>query len=100
LTADTGYEPTALTDNGNPVSPLPDLGTAQSRANSEGEEYVTLAATFSPISYTLTYDLAGGAAAENPASYTIESDAITLVNPTREATPSPDGLAPTSAKPL
>ena len=84
LTADTGYEPTALTDNGNPVSPLPDLGTAQSRANSEGEEYVTLAATFSPISYTLTYDLAGGAAAENPASYTIESDAITLVNPTRE----------------
>ena len=53
--------------------------------NNKGEEYVTLVATFSPISYTLTYDLAGGTVlTENPATYNIESDAITLVNPTRE----------------
>lgn len=46
---------------------------------------MTLVATFSPISYTLTYDLAGGTVlTENPATYNIESDAITLVNPTRE----------------
>lgn len=84
LTADTGYEPTALTDNGNAVSPLPVLGEAQSRANSEGEEYVTLVATFGPISYTLTYDLAGGTVAtENPATYTIESDDIVLAAPTK-----------------
>lgn len=44
-------------------------------------------ATWTPTVYTLTYDLAGGALAQgdtNPATYTIESDAITLKNPTRE----------------
>ena len=44
-------------------------------------------ATWTPTVYTLTYDLAGGALAQgdtNPATYTIESDAITLINPTRE----------------
>ena len=44
-------------------------------------------ATWTPTVYTLTYDLAGGVLAEgevNPATYTIESDAITLINPTRE----------------
>ncbi len=45
----------------------------------------TLTATWTPITYTLTYDLAGGSVATaNPASYTIESSAITLTNPTRE----------------
>ena len=45
----------------------------------------TLTATWTPITYTLTYDLAGGSVATaNPASYTIESNAITLTNPTRE----------------
>lgn len=47
----------------------------------------TIAATFTPIKYTLTYDLAGGTLAEgqeNPATYTVESDAITLKNPTRK----------------
>ncbi len=44
-----------------------------------------LTATWTPITYTLTYDLAGGSVATaNPASYTIESAAITLTNPTRE----------------
>ena len=44
-------------------------------------------ATWTPIGYTISYDLAGGQLAEgdtNPASYTIESEAITLKNPTRE----------------
>ena len=42
-------------------------------------------ATWTPITYTLTYDLAGGTLATvNPASYTIESENITLINPTRE----------------
>jgi uncharacterized repeat protein (TIGR02543 family) len=41
-------------------------------------------ATWTPITYTISYDLAGGAVAtENPTSYTIESEAITLTNPTR-----------------
>ena len=44
-------------------------------------------ATWTPIVYNITYDLAGGALAQgdtNPATYTIESEAITLKNPTRE----------------
>jgi len=47
---------------------------------------VTVGATFSPIRYEITYDLAGGALAngsENPEAYTITSAAITLNNPTK-----------------
>ena len=87
LTAENGYKLSAFTDNGTGVSPLPQLGTAQTRAISEGEEYVTLAATFTPISYKLTYDLAGGKLASgvtNPSTYTIETATFTLNNPTRD----------------
>ena len=44
-------------------------------------------ATWTPITYTITYNLAGGQLAQgdtNPDTYTIESDAITLKNPVRE----------------
>ena len=87
LTAENGYKLNAFTDNGTGVSPLPQLGTAQTRAISEGEEYVTLTATFTPISYKLTYDLAGGklaSGATNPSTYTIETATFTLNNPTRD----------------
>ena len=43
-------------------------------------------ATWTPIDYTITYDLAGGelpAGLSNPTTFNIESDDITLVNPTR-----------------
>ena len=44
---------------------------------------ITLTATFSdPIPYTIEYDLDGGTAT-NPATYTVESEAITLNNPTK-----------------
>jgi len=43
----------------------------------------TYTATWTPIDYTITYNLAGGSAF-NPISYTIESDDITLANPTRD----------------
>ena len=82
LTADEGYELTALTDNGVAVSPLPALGAAQTRVNTEGEELVTLNATFSAISYTLTYTLDGGTAT-NPATYNVETETFTLTNPTK-----------------
>ena len=48
---------------------------------------VTVSAELEAISYTITYDLAGGKLAEgesNPANYTVEDGAITLVNPTKE----------------
>lgn len=44
-------------------------------------------ATWTPTAYAITYDLAGGKLADgesNPTTYTLESDAITLKNPTRE----------------
>ena len=44
----------------------------------------TLYAKWTPTTYTITYDLGGGTVAStNPTTYTIESAAITLVNPTR-----------------
>ena len=44
---------------------------------------ITLTAKFSnPISYNITYNLNGGTAT-NPTSYTVESNAITLTNPTK-----------------
>jgi uncharacterized repeat protein (TIGR02543 family) len=54
------------------------------KGSTENRSYT---ATWTPITYTISYDLAGGALADgesNPATYTIESDAITLVNPTRK----------------
>ena len=51
-------------------------------AGSIGER--TYTATWTPINYAITYDLAGGTVATaNPETYTIESAAITLNNPTR-----------------
>ena len=50
-------------------------------------EDVTYTATWTINQYSITYDLTGGALAEgetNPTSYTIESEDITLTNPTRE----------------
>ena len=82
LTADKGYELTALTDNDEPVSPLPALGAEQTRTNTEGEEFVTLNATFTPITFTLTYTLNGGTAT-NPATYNVETETFTLNNPTK-----------------
>lgn len=41
-------------------------------------------AKWTPISYNITYELNGGNAQGNPASYTIESNTITLHNPTKE----------------
>ena len=46
---------------------------------------VDIYAQWQVVPYTISYDLAGGTVATvNPTEYTIESAAITLVNPTRE----------------
>ena len=52
-----------------------DLGTTGDRSYT---------ATWTPVTYSLTYDLTGGSVATaNPATYTIETPDFTLVNPTR-----------------
>ncbi|MBR2234596.1 MAG: InlB B-repeat-containing protein, partial [Prevotella sp.] len=48
---------------------------------------VTIGAVYSPVTYSITYELGGGALPEgraNPESYTVESEAFTLVNPERD----------------
>nr|MCR5741367.1 InlB B-repeat-containing protein [Gammaproteobacteria bacterium] len=48
-------------------------------------EDITLYAKWETKSYSISYDLAGGSlATANPTSYTIESNSITLNNPTKE----------------
>ncbi len=45
----------------------------------------TLVAHWTPVEYEISYDLKGGVVATaNPTSYTVESDEITLNNPTKE----------------
>ena len=57
-------------------------GTSANNWNIASE--TTLYAKWTAITYTLTYELAGGSVASaNPENYTIESGDITLVNPTR-----------------
>ena len=43
----------------------------------------TYTATWTPVTYTITYNLNGGSVSGNPASYTIETTSFTLKNPTR-----------------
>ena len=44
---------------------------------------LTCTAQWTPVNYTISYTLNGGGETTNPTSYTIESTAITLNNPTR-----------------
>ena len=94
VTPDAGYELTSLTveDKTEATDPAVQeifVGNAgwenphtEGTANNHDLDYV---ATFAPITYAITYDLAGGTVATaNPATYNVESAAITLVNPTRE----------------
>ena len=46
-------------------------------------ENMTITAKWTVNQYTITYDLDGGTAEGNPASYTVESGAITLAEPTK-----------------
>ena len=46
-------------------------------------ENMTIKAKWTVNQYTITYDLDGGTAEGNPASYTVESGAITLAEPTK-----------------
>ena len=48
---------------------------------------VTIGAVYTPVTYSITYELGGGALPEgraNPESYTVESETFTLVNPERD----------------
>ena len=79
VTPATGYELTTFTVNDEAKTPTEGQYTVSNLLADQ-----TVVAGFTPISYTLTYNLAGGSVASaNPASYTIESAAFTLNNPTK-----------------
>ena len=91
LTPETGYELTSLTHEDKTEGTDPEerfVGNSdftnpfviETAINHD----VAWVATFTPITYNITYDLAGGTlATANPTTYNIET-AITLNNPTRE----------------
>ena len=57
----------------------------KSAKNWDKTSATTLYAKWTPVEYTITYDLDGGTNhADNPASYTIETPTITLQAPTKE----------------
>lgn len=77
-----GYELKSVTANGVELTVTKDTAIVSNLLADQN-----VAATFIPIIYKLTYNLAGGVLPEgkqNPATYTVEDDAITLVNPERD----------------
>ena len=71
-------------------APLPDFSAPDGYSLSWTENYInikkneTVMAIFTPIEYDIIYELDGGAnAADNPPKYTIETDDIMLVSPTK-----------------
>lgn len=46
-------------------------------------ENISLKAKWTPIEYTISYDLVGGTNGDNPAKYTIETETITLADATK-----------------
>ncbi len=93
---DQGVLETVEVNHGGHVSTRPASGKtgyvfAHWSLSSEGGEFdfntpitsdTMLFAVYVPINYTITYDLGGGdVVTENPTSYNIESDSITLNNP-------------------
>lgn len=73
----------AAVSNGYAWDKWSDGNTEQNRTFSMDAENMTLTAQATPISYTITYHLDGGTDSGNPTTYTVESEAITLNNPTR-----------------
>ena len=69
----TGWSGTGLTGSANTKVTI--------AKGSTGDRAYT--AKWNPVTYTITYQLDGGTASGNPTKYTIESEAITLKNPTK-----------------
>ena len=80
--AENGYELKSATANGTALTVASNTAKVPNILADQ-----TISATFGPIDYKITYNLAGGKLPEgktNPATYTIEDGDITLTNPTRE----------------
>ena len=83
VTPDVGYSVNTVSYNdGSNHTLTPDVNGDYSFTMPD--KSVSVSATFTPIVYSISYELAGGTVATtNPDNYTIESENITLINPTR-----------------
>ena len=83
VTPDVGYSVNTVSYNDDSDHTLtPDVNGTYSFTMPD--KPVLVSATFTPIVYSISYELAGGTVATtNPDNYTIESENITLINPTR-----------------
>ena len=70
-------------DNGSYFMWLGSDGNLYAPGESVPEVVTTLTAQWTVNQYTITYNLAGGTAEGNPSTYTIETKAFTLKNPTK-----------------
>ena len=70
-------------NNGSYFKWLGSDGNLYAPGESVPEVVTTLTAQWTVNQYTITYDLAGGTAEGNPGTYTIETGAFTLKNPTK-----------------
>ena len=70
-------------NNGSYFMWLGNDGNLYAPGESVPEVVTTLTAQWTVHQYTITYDLAGGTAEGNPSTYTIETKAFTLKNPTK-----------------
>jgi len=77
-----GYGPVEWIDcNGDPVT----AETLVSELSEHASEYrYVITAKWTPIVYSIEYDLDGGTGAVNPTTYTVESNPIWLDNPTKD----------------
>lgn len=78
----TGYDST--TSGHNAATWTGETGTSYKNLASTEGKMVTFTATWTPVNYTISYDLNGGAVTvSNPTSYNIETPTFTLNNPVR-----------------
>jgi len=80
----SGTQVEAVPDDGYQFVQWSDGSTANPRTDTNVTGDITVTAEFAPIEYTITYHLDGGTNhPDNPATYTIENETITLKDATR-----------------
>ena len=78
-TPNTGYSSPTVTCTNNQKGIIQNNTVTVSNITND----TTCTVTYKPITYTITYNLGGGSVTGNPATYTIETNTITLKNPTK-----------------
>ena len=78
-TPNTGYSNPTVTCTNNQKGTIQNNTVTVSNITND----TTCTVTYKPTTYTITYNLGGGSVTGNPSTYTIETNTITLKNPTK-----------------